>query len=157
AAIQDFRKVSVPSTNALAVGRNIVLKVPAAADGIEMQVGITAVHDDNLGKTLQILNSDEFKQPLQLAPVAVGQILTIATLVKKAFTDTDPAQMLAASYPGIISDQGIDDPVANNRLVQGYIIAVVKQDDEDQLDYDSNRLTVSGNGVLNNGVPIENT
>jgi hypothetical protein len=157
AAIQDFRKVSVPSTNTLAVGRNIVLKVPAAADGIEMKVGISAVHDDNLGKVLQILNSDEFKQPLQLAPVAVGQILTIATLVKKAFTDTDPSDILAASYPGIISDGAVADPVANNRLVQGYIILIVKQDDEDQLDFDPAQLAVTGNGLLSNSHPLPNT
>jgi hypothetical protein len=32
AAIEYFRKVSVPSVNILAIGRNIVIKVPAAAD-----------------------------------------------------------------------------------------------------------------------------
>ena len=53
--------------------RNVVLKVPASADGIELQVSIGAVQDDNLGRTLQLLNSDEFEQPLQLAPAAVGQ------------------------------------------------------------------------------------
>src|SRR5215475_14486367 len=104
AAIQDFRKISVPSVNLLAIGRNVVLKVPAVADGIEMKANISAIHDDNLGKTLQLLNSDEFKQPLQLAPVVVGQVLTIASLVKKTFTDVDPTEALAATYPGIISE-----------------------------------------------------
>src|SRR5689334_20419580 len=32
--VQDFRRVSVPSINALSIGRNVVLKVPASADGI---------------------------------------------------------------------------------------------------------------------------
>lgn len=156
-AIQDFRKVSVPSVNPLAIGRNVVLKVPAIADGIELQVSIRAIQDDNLGRTLQLLNSDEFKQPFQLAPVAIGQALTIASLVKKVFTDTDPADVLAASYPGIVSDGAVNDPVANNRLVEGYIILIVKQDDEDQLDFDQNQLSVTGNGLLVNGTPIPNT
>jgi len=157
AAIQDFRKVSVPSVNSLAIGRNVVLKVPAAADGIELKVSIGAIQDDNLGRTLQLLNSDEFKQPLQLAPVAVGQALTIASLVKKAFTDTDPADVLAASYPGIISESATLDPVNNNRLVEGYIILIVKQDKEDQLDFDPTEISVSGNGLLVAGRPIANT
>jgi hypothetical protein len=157
AAIQDFRKVSVPSTNSLAIGRNVVLKVPATADGIELKVSISAVQDDNLGRTLQLLNSDEFKQPLQLAPVAVGQAVAIASLVKKAFTDTDPADMLSASYPGIISDEASPDPVENNRLVQGYIILMVKQDDEDRIDYDPAQISVTGNGLMVNGRAIPNT
>jgi hypothetical protein len=157
AAIQDFRKVSVPSVNPLAIGRNVVLKVPAAANGLEMQVSISAVQDDNLGKTLQLLNGDDFKQPLQLAPVAIGQILMVTNLVKKLFTDMDPSQVLAASYPGIISDSEMSDPVANNRLVEGYIILIVKQDDEDRLDFDPLRLSVTGNGLLFEGQPIENT
>jgi hypothetical protein len=157
AAIQDFRKVSVPSVNALAIGRNIVLKVPAVANGVEMQVNLTAIRDDGLGKTLQMLNSDDFKQPLQLAPVAIGQVLMIANMVKKVFTDVDPAQMLSASYPGIISDAAIADPVLNNRLVEGYIIVIVKQDDEDTLDFDTARLSVTGNGLLYDGKAISNT
>lgn len=72
-------------------------------------------HDDNLGKVLQILNSDDFKKPLTLAPVA------------------------------------------NNRLVEGYIILVLKQDDDDELDFDPATLTVTGNGLLLNGAPIPNT
>ncbi len=157
AAIQDFRKVSVPSVNSLAIGRNIVLKVPAAADGIELQVSISAVSDDGLGRTLQLLNSDEFKQPLQLAPVVVGQALMIANLVKKVFTNTDPSEVLTASYPGIISDENTANPVANSRLVQGYIIVIVKQDDDDQLDFNPDKLTVTGNGLLSDGRPIANT
>jgi hypothetical protein len=157
AAIQDFRKVSAPSVNPLAIGRNIVLKVPAIADGIETQVSISAIKDDNLGKTLQILNSDEFKQPLQLAPVALGQALTVASLVKKVFTNSDPSDALKASYPGIISESDTADPVANNRLVEGYIIIVVKQDDEDQLNFDPNRMTINGNGLMVDGAAIHNT
>ncbi|HYI97715.1 MAG TPA: hypothetical protein VEX68_29515 [Bryobacteraceae bacterium] len=157
AAIQDFRKVSSPSVNPLAIGRNIVLKVPAVADGIETQVAVTALRDDNLGKTLQILNSDEFKQPLQLAPVALGQALTIANIVKKVFTDADPSDALKATYPGIISESEVADPVANNRLVEGYIVIIVKQDDEDQLDFDTSKMTISGNGLLVNGTPVRNT
>lgn len=157
AAIQDFRKVKVPSVNALAIGRNIVLKVPAVANGLEMQVSVTAIHDDGLGKVLQILNSDDFKQPLQLAPVAVGQALMVASLVKKVFTDVDPSQILSASYPGIISDAAISDPVQNNRLVEGYVILIVKQDDEDSLDFDPSLLSVTGNGLLYDGTPIDNT
>lgn len=157
AAIQDFRKVSVPSVNPLAIGRNIVLKAPAVADGVEMQVNISAIQDDNLGRTLQLLNSDDFKQPLQLAPVALGQILTIANLVKTVFSEADPSQALTASYPGIISDSATDDPVGNNRLVEGFIIVVVKQDAEDQIEFDSNQLSVGGNGLLYNGKALQNT
>jgi hypothetical protein len=73
------------------------------------------------------------------------------------FTDVDPSQVLSASYPGIISEGATQDPVANNRLVEGYIILVVKQDDNDQLDFDPNQLSVSGNGLLYGGQPIPNT
>jgi hypothetical protein len=157
AAIQDFRKIAVPSVNPLAIGRNVVLKVPAVADGVEMQVAITAIHDDNLGRTLQILNGDDFKQPLQLAPVAVGQILTITNLVKRAFTDVSPEQTLAATYPGIISEGAVADPVTSNRLVQGYIVVIVKQDDEDPLDFDVRQMAITGTGLTVSGKPIENT
>lgn len=157
AAIQDYRKVSVPSVNALAIGRNVVLKAPAIADGVEMQVTISAVQDDNLGRTLQILNSDEFKQPLQLAPAAMGQVLAIANLVKKVFSETDPSLALNACYPAILSEGAIPDPVVNSRLVEGYIIVVVKQDAEDQIDFDEGQLTVGGSGLLYNGKPIPNT
>jgi hypothetical protein len=156
-AIQDVRKVSVPSVNRLAIGRNIVLKVPAVADGIEMQFSIRAVRDDNLGKTLQILNSDDFKQPLQLAPVALGQALMVTSLVKKLFTDSDPADVLSASYPGIISEGDVSDPVANSRLVEGYIILVVKQDEEDALDFDVNAMSVTPSGLTVGGAPVKNT
>jgi hypothetical protein len=71
------------------IGRNVVLKVPASADGIELQVSIHAVQNDNLGKTFQLLNSDDFKQPLQLAPVALGQALCVANLIKKTFTGVE--------------------------------------------------------------------
>jgi hypothetical protein len=156
AAIQDFRKIKVPSTNALAIGRNVALKVPAAGDGIELQVSIHAVHDDNLGKTLQMLNSDEFKQPLQLAPVAVGQALSIANMVKKTFTDVE-SDALVATYPGIMSAEQMDDPVSTSRLVQGYIIVIVKQDEDDEMDFDPASITVVGNRVLVDGEAIENT
>jgi hypothetical protein len=156
AAIQDFRKVSVPSVNALAMGRNIVLKVPASADGIELQLDIHAVHADNLAKTLQLLNSDEFKQPLQLAPVAVGEVLSISNLVKKTFTDAE-GDALTATYPGIVSLEQMTDPVGASRIVQGYIVVIVKQDDSDQLDFEPSTLTIAGNRVLSNGQPIDNT
>ena len=156
AAIQDVRKISVPSVNALAIGRNIVLKVPASADGIELQVNIHAVHDDNLGKTLQLLNSDDFKKPLQLAPVAVGEILSIANMVKKTFTDVED-DALTATYPGIVSADPMTDPVGASRIVQGYIIVVLKQDNEDQLDFDESKLSVTGNRLVFNGQPVGNT
>jgi len=143
--------------NALAIGRNIALKVPAIANGLEMQIAISAVKDDNLGRTLQLLNGDDFKKPLELAPVAVGQILTITNLVKRVFTDMEPSQVLTASYPGIISEAEMSDPVANNRLVEGYIILIVKQDDEDRLDFDSAGLSVEGDTLLFNKNPIPNT
>jgi hypothetical protein len=157
AAIQDVRKIDVPSINPLAIGRNVVLKVPAVADGLEMQVKISAVSDDNLGKALQLLNGDDFKQPLQLAPVAVGQILTITNLVKKVLSDTDPSEVLTATYPAIISDTQTPDPLSNNRLVEGYIIVIVKQDDEDQLDFDPAGLSVDKGTVLFGKQPIRNT
>lgn len=157
AAIQDFRKVSVPSINPLVIGRNVVLKVPAVVDGVEMQVSITAIQDDNLGRTLQFLNSDEFKQPLQLAPVAVGQVLMISALVKKVLTGSDSSAVLTASYPGIISEEETSDPVAKSRLVEGYVILIVKQDQDDRLDFDSAELSVAGNGLLVDGQVIPNT
>ena len=154
--IQDVRKIGVPSTNALAIGRIIALKVPASADGLELKIGIHAIHDDNLAKTLQLLNSEEFKQPLQLAPVVLGQALAVANMVKKTFTneETDP---LAATFPGVLAAEAGEDPIALNRLVEGHIVIVVKQDDSDELDFNPSELRVAGNSLLRNGEPLPNT
>ncbi len=157
AVIQDVREIAVPSRNILAIGRNVVLKVPAGADGLELQVHIGAVQDDNLARTLQLLNSEEFKKPLQLAPVLVGQAITIATMVKKVFTGPGTTEVLAASYPGIISEEEIPNPIDGNRLVEGYIILMVKQDEADRLDFDPEKLTVNGNELLFDGAAVPNT
>jgi hypothetical protein len=103
-----------------------------------------------------LLNSEEFKQPLQLAPVALGQILSVAAMVKKTFTNVEDDPLMA-TYPGIISADPVTDPIALSRLVEGNIIVILKQDDSDQLDFEPAQLTVSGNRVLSRGEPIPNT
>lgn len=159
AAIQDVRKVKVDAPHYLAIGRNIALKVPATADGLELKVEISAIEDDNLETALTLLNSDEYRRPLELAPPVVGQIFAISSLVKKLFTQAGPKKRLEATYPAIISEQKTPQPDENNRLMKGYIVLVYENDDDEGIldKLDVSKLDVSGDKLKYNGKPMQST
>src|SRR5262249_5736816 len=143
----------------LGIGRNVALKVPADCDGLELSASLTAIEGDSLGTALNLINSDEFKKPLELAPSVVGEVLTISSFVKNLFSSTNPKHRLDATFPGILSVSPVDHPVANNRLVEGYLIMICRNSDNDAaLDgLDANRLTVDGDGLKVDGQPMQNT
>lgn len=159
AAIQDVRKVEVDASHYLAIARNVALKVPASADGLELKVEISAIEDDNLETALKLLNSDEYRQPLELAPVGVGQILAISSLVKKLFTQAGPKKRLEATYSAVISQQKTAQPVENNRLMKGYLILVYENDDYESIldNLDVSKLDVSGDKVKYNNRALQST
>lgn len=133
AAIQDVTTVDSNSVQALGTGRNVALKVPADADGLELRVDISAVEEDNFETALSLLNSPEYQKPLEVAPQVVGEIFTITSMVKRLFADVNPSRRLEVSYPGIISEGMIANPVESNRLVTGHLILISNQDDEDRI------------------------
>lgn len=158
-AVQDRRRVRANQVHLLGAQRLIALKVPATADGLELKVSLTAVKDDRLQAGLDLLGSEEFQLPLQLAPLAVGEIVAIASMVKKVFADSDDSDELHASYAGIISRDPVADPVARERLTQGYLILVDNSDENsrffDRLDPDE--LVVRADGLRYGGRPVELT
>jgi hypothetical protein len=159
AAIQDVRKVKVDASHYLAIGRSVALKVPASADGLELRVEISAIEDDNLEAALTLLNSDEYRGPLQLAPPVVGQILAISSLVKKLFSHAGVKKRLEATYPAIISQEKTPQPIENNRLMKGHLILVYEADDYEKIlnNLDVSRLDVSGDKLKYNNTPMQNT
>jgi hypothetical protein len=158
-ALQDVTTVRANADHYIANAKTVALKIPADADGLELRVDITAIENDNLQSSLQLLNSDEFRKPLELAPPVVGTVLTVTSLVKKLFTNTDPQKRLQGTYPGVISQQNIPQPLSQNRLVSGYLILISTDDDTDDLldTLDESQLSVEGDTLRYKGIPMSNT
>lgn len=159
AAIQDVRKVKVDASHYLAIARNVALKIPASADGLELKVDISAIEDDNLETAITLLNSDEYRKPLELAAPVVGQIIAISSLVKKVFTQAAPKKRLEAIFPAVISQQKTAQPVENNRLMKGHLILVYENDDDESIldNLDITKLDVSGDKLTYNNRPLQST
>jgi hypothetical protein len=158
-ALQDVTTVRANADHYIGTAKTIALKIPADADGLCLQVDITAIENDKLQTALQMLNSDEFRKPLELAPPIVGTALTVTSLVKKLFSSTDPKKQLQGSYPGVISQECTPQPLSKNRLVSGYLILISTDDDTDNLlqNLDESKLSVEGDTLRYDGVPMSNT
>jgi len=117
------------------------------------------VKSDNLSGALNILNSGELKGTLQLAPPAVSGALAIANVVKKLLTNTDPQSSLQGEYDGRLSMRSSDDPIRDFCLVQGTIILIYREAEDDTSldDLDSTKLTTDGDGLKYDGKVLENT
>jgi hypothetical protein len=159
AVVQDARTVKANRSHYLGVSRNVALKVPADADGLELRIEISAVEDDNVQAMLSLLNSEEYQKPLELAAPVIGQILTISSLVKKLTSKVDPQKRLEATYPGIISSDSDPHPLQHNKLLTGYLILISATDDEERLldTIDTSKLSVLGDGLKYENKPIQNT
>ena len=103
-SVQDVREVEANKVINFGLQRNIAVKIPANADALSLEVKMTAVKDDSLQTKFDMLNKSEYQAALQLAPTVVGQVLTITSLVKKLFTDSDPHSQLDAGYAGIMME-----------------------------------------------------
>lgn len=127
-SVQDIREVKANKNYNLGLQRNIAVKIPANADAIAIEVKMIAVKNDSLQAKFDMLNQPEYQSALQLAPAVVGQVLTITSLVKKLFTESDSNAQIEASYAGIISSQQEDNPVSNGKFTRGLLIMISTND-----------------------------
>lgn len=158
-SIEDSRQIPVGSPFYFGSKRFVALKIPTDCDGIEMDVTISAVKSDNLSGALDILNSGELQSTLQLAPPAVSEGIAIAGVVKKLLTNTDPQNCLQSTYAGRLSTASSDDPIRDCCLVQGTIISIYRESDDDtSLDnLDPKQFTINADGLSYSGNAVQNT
>jgi len=157
ATIQDVRKVPTGSNYNQGLQRNIAVKVPANADAISLEVKITEVKTDNLQTKFDMLNKPEFQTGLQLAPIIVGQLITVTSLVKKIFITSEPNGQLEASFAGIISNEPEDLPVQNGKLTKGILIIIATNDGADFTGADEAKFSLKGDQLYYENKIIENT
>lgn len=156
-SVQDVREVKVNKNYNLGLQRNIAIKIPANADAIEIEVKMTAVKNDSLQAKFDMLNQPEYQSALQLAPTVVGQVITITSLVKKLFTDSDPNAQLEASYAGIISSRQEENPVSNGKLTRGLLIMISTNDGDQFNNVDESKFELRGDTLYYNNREVENT
>jgi hypothetical protein len=156
-SVQDVREVRSNKNYNLGIQRNIAVKIPATANAIALEVKITAVRKDALQAKFDMLNQPEYQSALQLAPLVVGKVFTITSLVKKLFTDSDPATQLEASYAGLISLQPEDNPVSSGKLTEGTLIIISTNDGETFSNADEQKFEVKGETLFYNNKEVENT
>lgn len=156
-SIQDVRTVKANKKNNLGLQKNIAIKIPANVDALELTVKITAVKGDKLQAKFDMLNSKDFQPALQLTPTVVGQVLTITSLAKKLFTETDPNTQLEATYAGIISSQSETNPVSNGKLTKGYLLLIATNDGSPFTNVDESKFSLKGDTLYYGTNPVENT
>lgn len=155
--VQDVREVRSNKNYNLGIQRNIAVKIPATANAISLEVKITAIKSDELQTKFDMLNNPDYQSALQLAPVIVGQVLTVTSLVKKLFTASTVSAQLEASYAGVISQQAEDNPVTAGRLTQGTLIVISTEDGEKFQNVDETKFEVRGDSLYYNKKLVENT
>lgn len=156
-SVQDAREVKVSKNYNLGLQRNIAVKIPANADALSIEASMTAMKNDALQTKFDMLNKADYQAALQLAPVVVGQVLTITSLVKNLFTDSDPAAQLEATYAGIISSQAEDNPVSNGKLTSGLLIMISTNEGQQFSDADDSQFELKGDTLHYNNKQVENT
>ena len=156
-SVQDVREVEANKIINFGLQRNIAVKIPANADALSLEVKMTAVKDDSLQTKFDMLNKSEYQAALQLAPTVVGQVLTITSLVKKLFTDSDPHSQLDAGYAGIISLQPEDNPVSSGKLTKGMLILISANDGDRFINADDSKFSFKGDSLYYDNRPVENT
>lgn len=156
-SIQDVRQVDVNRTYNFGLQRNIAIKIPANADALELTVRMSAVRNDRLQAKFDMLNKPEFQTALQLAPTVVGQVLTITSLAKKLFTESDPDTQLEATYAGIISSQRESNPVPNGKLTSGYLLLISTDEGLSFTTVDESKFSLRGDTLYYGPNQVENT
>lgn len=153
ASVQDVRKVKARKSTNLALQRNIAVKIPATADALSLDVAMTAIKNDTLQAKFEMMNKPEFQSAFQLAPLVVGQVITITSLVKQLLSNTGKQEQLEASYAGIIGLQPETNPVSQGRLTAGYLLLI-----NDPFDgADVSRFSMKGTSLYYDGHEVENT
>jgi len=156
-SIQDVRKVKVNRNYNLGLNRNIAVRIPANADGISIEVKMTAVKNDLLQAKFDMLDKPEYRSVLELAPTVVGQIQTVTSLVKGLFTDSNPNTQLEASYAGIISSSPENNPVRSGRLTKGLLIMVSTNDGKQFNQVNEAKFELRGDALYYDNEQVENT
>ena len=156
-SVQDVREVKVDKNYNLGIQQNIAVKIPAISDAITIDVKMTALKKDLLQAKFEMLNQPEYRKGLELAPTVVGQVLTITSLVKNLFTETDPKTQLEASYAAIISAVSEDSPVSNGKLTQGLLI-IISTDEGDKFEgAEDEKFNLKGDTLYYDNKQVENT
>lgn len=162
--IQDIREVHVrkkEQTFDFALQRNIAIRIPAHADALEFKVQITGRKKDRLEEAFNMLNSSEFQTALEMAPQVVGQVITVTSLIKKLFTESELKDQLEATYAGIISSENETNPVGNGKLTQGFLILISLDDDPSFFrNVDESKFSLQGNmmgSLYYDGKKLENS
>lgn len=156
-SIQDVRVVKTNKNYNFGLQRNIAVKIPASADAITIDVKMTAIKDDKIQAKFDMLNKPEYQAALELAPTVVGQVITITSLVKKLFSDSDPQSQLEASYASIISNQQELNPVNNGKLTKGYLIMISTNEGDQFNNVDESKFDIKGDALYYNNKQVENT
>lgn len=159
ASIEEVREIKSGQPYYFGSNRTIALVLPTDCDAINMSVAISAVHNDNLGAALDILNSGELKGTLELAPPFLSAALTIANIVKKLLSTTDPQRSLQGEYDGRLSIAASDNPIRDFCLAQGTIILIYRESEDDTSldDLDTASLVSDGDGLKYDGRLLPNT
>jgi exonuclease VII small subunit len=156
-AVQDIREVKVNRNYNLGLNRNIAVKIPLNADAISLDVKMTAVKNDLLEAKFDMLNKTEYQSALELAPTVIGQVITVTSLVKKLFSDSNPDTQMEASYAGIISAQSENNPVENGKLTKGLLILISTNDGNTFSDVDEADFEMRGDALYYKNEEVENT
>lgn len=156
-AVQDFRTVKVNKNYNLGLQRNIAVKIPAIVDDLYMDVKMTAVKNDKLEAKFDMLNKPDYQSALQLAPVFIGQALTITSLVKDLFSESGPSNQLEASFAAIISKASEDNPIKNGKLTKGMLIMVSTNEGDSFNNVDESKFALRGEELYYKGTRVENT
>ncbi|MEM7374808.1 MAG: hypothetical protein AAF587_39820 [Bacteroidota bacterium] len=139
---------NVPTT--LSKSCLIALNVPTQAEGLELRTTISSIKKDNFERTIDLLSDESFQAPLELDPIGIGKVLTIANMVRKIFTTDEKRAELEGSFAGLISRDSVDNPVENNRLTDGYLIMISNLDKGNDFlnEFDPELLTYTGKELL---------
>ena len=139
--------------------RTIASKVPADADSLELSIEVCAVEKDTMRTTLDLLNASEFTRPFELSPTVVGENISTTSFIKRCLADVNPTKRLVASFPGMIRSESVTRPLENNLLVNGQLILISAQDDEDNIldRATSDHMTIDGNKLKFKGKEIRST
>jgi hypothetical protein len=156
-SVQDVREVKVNKNYNLGINRNIAVKIPLNADAISIDVKMTAVKDDLLEAKFDMLNKPEYQSALQLVPTVVGQVITVTSLVKKLFSDSNPDTQLEASYAGIISSQKENNPVSKGKLTKGLLILISTNDGNSFNNVNETNFELRGDTLYYKNKEVENT
>lgn len=132
--------------------------IPTDFQHMSLDVAISAIRSDHLGTLLNILNTDKFRVPLELAPGA-GSTLAATSLMKDILTQFDPDPMFRATHPGILASSPHDRPDRQSHMMRGHVVFVGSQaDDVPRLtDISDSDISVDGDRVFYGGRHLDHT